>query len=145
MREKRDSFDSTCLHTALLLSASGHKLDMASLIKELFMCTKWKVGRSIYCDFCIVTCEHNWVIGMIEWDIVGGIPGVWYTNALDQTDTTWENSIVTFHVQNHGYHRNITKSSNEVCMEQEEFILLNIKCGYPSKELKQFDDHWISE
>ena len=145
MREERDSFDSTRLCATLLLSTSGRKLDMACLIKELFMRMKWKIGRSVYCDFCIVTCEHDWVIGAIEWDIVGGILGVGYTNTLDQTHTTWENPIVAFHVQNHGYRWNITKSSNEVRMERKEFILLGIECGYPRKEFQKFHDHRISE
>ena len=145
MRGEWDSFDSTHLCVMLLLSASGRKLDMARLIKELLMCTKWKVGRSVYRNFCIVTCEHDWVIGAIEWDIVGGISGVGYTNTLDQTHTTWENPIVAFHAQNHGYRRNITKSSDEVRVERKEFILLGIECGYPCEEFQKFHDHWISE
>ena len=48
---------------------------------------------------------------------------------------------MAFHAHHHRYRRNIPKSGNEVGMEREEFILLDIRRGYPSKE---FDNQWIS-
>ena len=64
---------------------------MASLIKELFVCTKREVARHIYSHFRIVTrckCDAR-MVGAIERNIVCGILGIRYANTLDQAHATW--------------------------------------------------------
>lgn len=137
MREDRYSLDSTCLCTTLLLGTGGHKLDMVSLVKEFFMHTKWKIGRSIYSDLGIVTrYEHSRMIGAIERNVVCGIPGIRYMNTLDQTHATWENGIMTFHTHDHGDRQNIPKDSHKISAQCKEFVLFDIECRNSSQEFK---------
>ena len=138
MREDRNSLNSTCLCVMFLLSTSGRKLDMASLIEELFVGTKWEVARSIYSHFGIVTRRkhHGRMVGAIEGNIVCGVLGIRYTNTLDQAHSTWENGIMTFHMHDHRDHRNIPKDSHKISMQHKECILLDIKCRNASKEFE---------
>ena len=117
---------------------------MASLLRELVVGLERKVSWIIGGDFqAIFIFQYGRMVGAKEWYIMSSVPGIWNTNTFDHTHVARENGVVTFHMQNHGNHWNISKDGNKVCMQRKHFILFNVKCSDAGKKFEEFHDEGV--
>src|SRR5260370_31990523 len=66
-------------------------------------------------------------------------------NSLDAVHSTGTQTIVSFHVHEHGNSRNVAKASDDVGMEGEKASREGIICRHADLELEQFTHERIDE
>ena len=70
---------------------------------------------------------------------------VWNANSSDAAHSTGTQTIVSFHVHEHGNSRNVAKASDDIGMEGEKASQEGIICRHADLELKQFTHKQIDE
>src|SRR5258707_15577290 len=66
-------------------------------------------------------------------------------NSLDAAHSTGTQTIVSFHMHEHGNSGNVSKASDDVGMEGEKASKEGIICRHADLELEQFTHEWIDE
>ncbi len=85
------------------------------------------------------------MIAVGQWHVEHLVSRVRNVNSLDAAHLTGTQTIVSFHVHEHGNSRNVTKASDDVGMEGEKASREGIICRHTDLELKQFTHKQIDE
>src|SRR5258707_1639783 len=70
---------------------------------------------------------------------------VWDANSSDAAHLTGTQTIVSFHVHEHGNSGNVAKASDDIGMEGKKASQEGIICRHTNLELKQFTHEWRDE
>ena len=85
------------------------------------------------------------MIAVGQWHIEHLVSRVQDANSSDAAHSTGTQTIVSFHVHEHGNSRNVTKASDDVGMEGKKASQEGIICRHADLELKQFTHKQIDE